>query len=254
METTKAIGDVLPAGSRDHAADGSSFDYTGFRVVIYKDILASAVLLSEVAQIGDFVNYDAGIWESTNPRLFNDGYLRVPASRNKNESLEECNISGGWRILEISGSTVQIIHAGTPAQGKWSYSDPNLGKGRREAYLEFNQKCSEFVNTNLATEGRMPLFQDLEKLDLDKHEDLAFVGQHYMVSIYNSSYINKTEYVCVYKSKGETWWGFIYDDDFYFMRPIVTLKAEMLTSTTKTKDEFGHDCWRLIPPQETQGT
>ena len=37
-ETTKAIGDVLPAGAREHAVEESLFEYTGFRVVMYKDV------------------------------------------------------------------------------------------------------------------------------------------------------------------------------------------------------------------------
>ena len=35
------------------------------------------------------------------------------------------------------------------------------------------------------------------------------------------------------------------------LRPVVTLKEGMYTSTNKVKDEFGNTCWALIAPTET---
>ncbi len=81
-------------------------------------------LLSSVAQIGDYVLYDAGNWPSTvtipsNPAMSFGG---VTAGASKNSSVA-CFGSGengtnnkmdnGWRVLKIEGGTVYIIHAGS---------------------------------------------------------------------------------------------------------------------------------------------
>lgn len=109
----------MPAGTRDHASEESIFDYTGFRVIMYKEE-NDIIELADIASIGDFVNYDAGNWASTLSRPTTDntfGPYTLGESKNITYNFYEGDnniYSGGWRILDIDEEkTITLVHAGS---------------------------------------------------------------------------------------------------------------------------------------------
>ncbi len=116
-------------------------------------------LLAEKAQVGDFVSYDAGTWASTValPEGDNFEFGGYNAGTSKNNSItcasRNTNKYDGWRILSISGSTVTIIHAGSPfcyylasnnnADDKLAYS--------ASTYYFFTGDNSKFTDTSIIT-------------------------------------------------------------------------------------------------------
>ena len=75
--------------------------------------------LYELANIGDFVNYDAGIWSSTSamPTLDNiltfGGYI-AGSSKNNSSTSKTTELLNGWRVLHklVDSKKVVLIHAG----------------------------------------------------------------------------------------------------------------------------------------------
>lgn len=219
---------------------------------MYKDILANSkeVLLSEVAKIGDFVDYDAGIWGQDEISIGSNGWLRFPKGESRSKSIEGSS-SGGWRVIEIENDAVTIIHAGVAASGMWGYQyDDSVRAAQRLSCL--NSACETYyLNKNFATSSSIPPKTIIDNIDRDLYKDLVFVGQKYAVNTYIP--YNYIPFYSV-KENYDADNAYSYGEGLPRMRPVVTLKSKLLTSTSKTKDEFGHDCWVLLPPQETQGT
>lgn len=75
--------------------------------------------LVDVAEVGDFVNYDAGVWEyaSSDPISENhSGGWEIGDSKNESINCREndANIYNGWRVYSNDGKNVVLISAGTP--------------------------------------------------------------------------------------------------------------------------------------------
>ena len=98
-------------------------------------------------KVGDYINYDAGVWTNEDINLLKDYYagekvvtkdnpydygfsgFKVGDSRNESHATEEGkNPNSGWRILEINESTntIKIIHAGI-SEAFYQISDPLEG-------------------------------------------------------------------------------------------------------------------------------
>ena len=73
--------------------------------------------LANVVSIGDFVNYDAGVWDKTvaKPNVgFKFGGYTQGASRNNSVTCSGGqNLYNGWRVIGIDGDIVKLVHAGT---------------------------------------------------------------------------------------------------------------------------------------------
>lgn len=180
-------GEILPAGTRDHAADTSNFDYTGFRVMMYKKV-DKAVRISEVASIGDFVYYDAGVWTETSNSQIRVGSGWMPIEGNgisKNKSYNATNFAGGWRILDISDGIVTIIHAGIVGYCNWG----NSNKEHTDVRLSsMNSICSTyFKNSEYASSASVVSISQIEKINDEKYSNLIYVGNSYLLSRYYPS-------------------------------------------------------------------
>lgn len=82
-------------------------------------ITPTSPLLSSVAKVGDYVDYDAGNWTTTamvpsNGNLYSFGGYKSGDSRNNSVSCDGSvsNDEGGWRILSIEDDGITLIHAG----------------------------------------------------------------------------------------------------------------------------------------------
>lgn len=73
--------------------------------------------LANVVQVGDFVNYDAGVWDKTVAKPtsgFSFGGYTAGTSRNNSVNCDgERNLYNGWRVLEVNEDVVKLIHAGS---------------------------------------------------------------------------------------------------------------------------------------------
>lgn len=73
--------------------------------------------LANVVKVGDFVNYDAGVWDKTvvmPTSGFSFGGYTAGTSRNNSVSCAgETSLYNGWRVIEVKDDTVKLIHAGS---------------------------------------------------------------------------------------------------------------------------------------------
>lgn len=88
----------------------------------YNDCIGNkefTLFLHEEAQVGDFVEYDSGVWPengtTSSSKFISFGGYNNGESRNDNSTSCGENASyTGWRIFSIEGNVVTLIHAGIP--------------------------------------------------------------------------------------------------------------------------------------------
>ena len=76
------------------------------------------LLFNKVA-VGDYVNYDAGVWTETRTEKAEDGYYWGMKSGTTKQTGVRCNAAdsstrSGWMVLAKTNNQVLLIHAGTP--------------------------------------------------------------------------------------------------------------------------------------------
>lgn len=117
--------------------------------------------IASTVQVGDFVNYSAGNWTTTDIEKLGTLYAgeALPTSSNpyrfggfkvgdsKDASITPYKpyantFSQGWRVLSIDGDTVNIIHAGTP---EGYYHSNKINSAYKSEYI----LNSNTTNTNV---------------------------------------------------------------------------------------------------------
>lgn len=113
-------GNYLPLTSEDDLSDKNITQVDDIGSVPNEDGAITPTLLSQLTifNIGDFVNYDAGTWETTEDMPTTQGQFggyEKGTDRGKSVTCYQSanNNSDGWRILSIAGGAVKLISAGT---------------------------------------------------------------------------------------------------------------------------------------------
>lgn len=181
-------------------------------------------------QVGDYVIYDAGVWESTvaiptkgQPNTFG-GYT---SGKNRGNGVT-CEGGGtaknGWRVLSVSNGVVKIVSAGMTE----CYFFPLNGTSSN-AQTTLRNRGSVYVNSNYATSGTV-LTKELIDSSMSQ-------GKNYSNALYNIG----TAYYLGSSSDSKTLWGisasgtaYYYSARAYGIRPVITLKQDVKTSGKST--------------------
>ena len=161
--------------------NGSSCNASEYNSCIGKK--TESYLLKDKVRVGDFVDYDAGFWPTTEElpvdKNFTMGGYKAGSSRNNSvncNSTDE-NKYNGWRVARIDGNNVILIHAGTPAcYNQIKNSDylkatadyhylTGLGDVSNNAYIKENNvmayNWSAYVDKDYAVTAIMSSYNDL---------------------------------------------------------------------------------------------
>lgn len=110
---------------KDYGVDDIVF-YSNVSKESCKNVISQPTYLEDVVEIGDYIYYDAGEWETTvsySSIVDNDGMHGGYTSGNSRNQGLACDSGGsivsdrvGWRVLDINEETgeISIIHVGTP--------------------------------------------------------------------------------------------------------------------------------------------
>lgn len=239
-------------------------------------------LLAEKAQVGDFVSYDAGTWASTVALPEGDDFKfgGYNAGTSKNNSItcasRNTNKYDGWRILSISGSTVTIIHAGSPfcyylasnnnTDDKLAYSASTyyFFTGDNSKFTDTSIITSTpydwntFVNSDYAESARMANEADLKNSTKNNDSGNILTDLKTSVSNTDAGYVladlcdDKTCLKGFAKSTlgtGAPTYGGQRILDLvsgpFGARPVVVLKEEIRTTGAIT-NTYGYDEWVLV--------
>ena len=107
-------------------------------------------ILANVVSIGDFVNYDAGVWDTTVAKPtsgFSFGGYTSGKSRNNSVSCSgETSLYNGWRVLSVDGDVIKLIHAGS---SECYYHSRATNSGCASSYVLLGKKQTLFGCQNL---------------------------------------------------------------------------------------------------------
>ena len=101
--------------------------------------------LANVVSVGDFVNYDAGVWNTTVAKPTTGykfgGYTNGNSRNNSVSCAGETSLYNGWRVIEVKGDIVKLIHAGSSE----CYYHPNAtNSGCASTYILRGEKLKHF--------------------------------------------------------------------------------------------------------------
>ncbi len=203
---------------------------------ICKKVLEKPLILSDIVKIGDYVNYEAGIWNENKPYgdiiSFGEfGGYQSGMSRNQGVACENngsiVNEAYGWRVIDVDQSTgaVSLVHAGTPEcyRNEWGRNTESVDilKNRNYSiYVDskyaksatiFTKEMAEKVYGSIIEAGAG--FYDLEHDVLKSYSRYWFPTPH---GDNNLMYVQPGGYV---GSMGSYTYG---------IRPVVILKENLL--------------------------
>lgn len=215
--------------------------------------------LSKVASVGDYVDYDAGIWEeslaipiSKDNRF--GGYSSLSSRNNGVSCIDNITSSSGWMILSIDDDIIKLIHRGTPECFYYEYDgiSPYLAynsemilTGRTEGNINLNEDAkvhdfSYYLNREYADSVTIFTKEELEKISgslsdkdsLNCSFDEMCEGYYYLASASSSNYLWYVSGNVI--RNGNTTLG--YDASTggvkltLGIRPVITLKKGVLTT------------------------
>lgn len=206
------------------------------------------IYLVDKVEIGDYVAYDAGIWESTvdvpTTSAVIGGYT---VSTNKGTSVNSYNGTNkaptdGWRVLNKSGSgatgTVTLIHAGCPAQGYYGYT--------LDERIEMIAKLNDFANTNFVNSTYAMSARNAEYAEINSLDN-ALGGLRNINSVYwlASEAVEASGFYYIYMVDKDGSIDAKCDGFSLGIRPVVTLKSGVKTNGSKDTSFLGQTCWAL---------
>lgn len=194
-------------------------------------IASNVRYLADEAKLGDFVNYDAGIWTETEDKPQKPGMFGgYRAGTNKGMSLR--NGKNGWRVMKIdhSDKTVTLVHAGVPEL----YHHRCGCSGN---ILRLNRRAMQYLNLDYAKDAHMLTKKEMEIFDIKN--DLRTINILYFlvtVNEYNNlRFVDEDGYIDYYNYYG-----------LCGSRPAVELKPNIQTNG-QGEDIFGNkEAWQLV--------
>ena len=188
--------------------------------------------LANVANVGDYVAYDAGEWSEAAAQPTEQGkFGGNEANKNKGNSVTCDGLTPtlkGWRVLSIdtANKKVTLVHAGQPECYYQFY-----GHAEESKKLLDERATNEYTNDYAASAHAMTQAE----AEIDK--DLRTTGtQYWLATPYNDDalyYVNHDGNIDYHYS------------DSYGFRPVIELKSNVLTSG-QGKDMFDQKAWILV--------
>ena len=213
--------------------------------------LNSTAYLVDKVSLGDYVAYDAGTWSSTVSTPTSSGNIGgYTAGTNKGTSVYTYGsykaTTNGWRVLSKTGSgstgIVTLISAGCPASGYYTGGS----KSRQQTMLSNMQSfiTSNFVNSSYATSGRVVLQSDGDAMTSAGVKDIN--SYYWYGEGWGSNMVaGGITYIIPYYSMGGGIGGGTQSNVAHGIRPIITLKAGVLTNGSKDTSFLGQTCWAV---------
>ena len=159
-------------------------------------------VLGEEVHIGDYVDYDAGIWDKSVPitseSLSLGGYTQG-SSRNHGVICDGNDgvVKSGWRVIDISSDVVTLVSAGLPE----CYANV-WGKASESITYLTSHDYSEYVNSNYATKAGILTKDMVDKVNgteitvgSDVANDILKAGGRYWIPYIDSTNTNNLMYV-----------------------------------------------------------
>jgi len=200
-------------------------------------------LLSEYAKVGDYVSYDAGVWDAdvAIPNVSN-AYTLGGYSKGVNRSNGvTCDFSdeaiSGWRIFDISEEgVVTIVQSGLSMCYYHPYGKGTNSKSLNILSVSEDNNFDYYVNSSYATSSRIMSKDDLELFYGDDvaykriSDTLVKIGSPYFLASKNG------EYDMWYVTEG----GSVATNKvgMYGVRVLVTLKEGVLTPGLNDNKEW----------------
>ena len=222
----------------------------------------SVNLINEV-QVGNYVNYDAGSWADTTGLQTTDnptsqGQFGIYDNKtgvsavSKNQSITpltgpqsgigDNTYAGGWKVLSINYDTgfIKIVSAGTPATYYHAFGSSAA------SVSNINNFCNNnFVNSTYAISATGLTYEDIGSpangAVVVENKNLRFVGNSYWLA----SYQNANQVWYVFHLSGSQDGSYMSANFAIGIRPVVTLKAGLLT-TGLVQDNFGNQAWSIL--------
>lgn len=228
---------------------GTVYDKSGRSTVCGSFSITAEALLSSVAKVGDFVNYDAGNWDSTAVKPTTHKTFGGYTALTNRGSTSNCadygtNIyASGWRVMQVTGQTVKLISAGTPLcyYHAWVWEDYNaLSSANTIRGYNWNQFVNSYAQKGeTVTKGIIDeiVGKDTKLTYLSgvwvsgstyfladpfEYDDTDIIGIH---DLYN---VDRTPYVILGNTYNTT----------SGLRAIVTLNNNIFTTGKNSKDEW----------------
>lgn len=228
-------------------------------------------VLADVVNVGDYVDYDAGVWMETvrKPNILTPytlgGYIKNN-SRNDSVSCLSTPMYNGWRVLSVADGVVTLVHAGTPECFQFTYDGENEGVAynaelilRGTASGTVNSEVEAIphnfsnyiINRDYASSVSVLTLDDLSGiLDIDNLEDddqiihdVLAIGTNY----YLASAVDENHLAYIYTSNGKTYISLATGTEeissTYGIRPIIKLRVGV--ETTGRSEVNGIETWIL---------
>ncbi len=213
------------------------------------DLISKVPLyLADVVKVGDYVDYDAGVWSQTTviPTKNGDfgGYSK---GQSKNDSVSVCNSDRGstnlkgWRVLskDEKTKTVTIVHAGQP---ECYYHAGSNAPDLNASINNLNSQANQYVNSYAKSAHAMT--RDEAFID----PNIRTIGSYYYLT--STMYRSDLQHDCLLyiTPTGTSAESNIVDIGSFGFRPVVVLKDKILT-TGEGLDQFNQKAWLLVKPK-----
>ncbi len=199
--------------------------------------------LFDVAKVGDYVSYDAGIWASATAKPTKQGdFGGNEANKNKGYSVSLCDNTttslNGWRVLskDEENKTVTIVHAGQPECYYHVYNSEN----QSSSVKALNERANKYKNTIYADSAHALDYNEAKEITTNissTEDDLRKTGARYWLATpYNDDALYYVSTTGSINNNG-------YNFDSWGFRPVIVLKSSVIT-TGKGQDQVGNsDTW-----------
>ena len=206
--------------------------------------------LIDVVSVGDYVAYDAGVWEETKERPTAQGeFGGYTLGTSKSDTVEWCynsqytSIYKGWRVLKIENNNVFLIHAGV------SECYYHASQNNSSSILALNNRANIYLNDIYADNSYILTRNEAVAITLSENattNDLRYLG---LIDTNDKSELywladeySHTSLYCVGRS-GNTVCGM--NNVSLGIRPVIVLKQGLKTNG-KVIDIVGNEAWNLI--------
>lgn len=241
--TQYGIGTSQGLNGKTSYSSGNAGNYTVYGMVkdSYGNVgycnktftIKAGYLLYDKVNVGDLVDYNAGVWSDGNGKVSNvsESFSGYTSGTSKNNGVK-CNSTDkgakhGWVVMAKTNGNVILVHAGTP---ECFFHDRSVSAS--SSIQKMNQRAQGYINPNYA-ESASALSCSSTGMSCNKGSYVGGVhaiGSHY--------------YLATAGSAGTLLYGVRFDNQVaefsnwaYGIRPVIVLKSTTLT--TGNKDSRG---------------
>lgn len=221
-QTTNGKNTITITSAGKHTVYGMVKDSYGNVGYCEKEItIKSGTILANVAQVGQYVSYDAGSWSSTVAIPTKEGEFGGYKSGTTRSTgvncltLQENSPKSGWVVLSVANGKVTLVHAGTPECFKHYYTSST-------SISKINARANTYLNSTYAESARILNCGDYGVTCTENTQlsDMHTTNTHYFLPTAKS---NDTLWAVRYSGKvtGAS-------DRAFGIRPVVVLKSTVV--------------------------